>query len=86
MNSSDKLCQNLKEIISDIDRYKDISRIDLINSCINKKLNLTLEEYQSDIDNTSEYLLKQNGTRVIKAITKIQKNNDKAVIESKLKE
>lgn len=72
------------EVAADLDRYKDIPRDRLFTQCIDEKLKHTLKTYISDLDLTSDELMKKAGFRVMKALTKIQKNDDKNAIKEQI--
>lgn len=78
MNSLD--LNILKIIESELNKYNYLTRVELFNLCINNRLAATLKKYNQDIDTTSEYLLRQSSVRVLKALTKIKKVDDKDVI------
>ena len=73
------------EISDDLDRYKDITRARLFTRCVDNKLKNTLQNYISDLDLTSDELMRKASFRVMKAITKIQKNDDKNAIKEQIK-
>lgn len=70
----------LKDIEVELSTYKDLSKVEIFNVCINKRLADTLAKYNEQIDFTSEYLLRQSSVRVLKALTKIKKVDDKDII------
>lgn len=70
------LRENIKEIISDLDRYADKNRDELYTEFINYKLTNTLKHYNDEIEYNSDRLIKSESVRVLKAITKIQKRQD----------
>lgn len=72
----------IDEIEVELSRYKDLSKVEIFNECINNRLAATLVKYNEKIDSTSEYLLRQSSVRVLKALTKIKKVNDKDIINS----
>lgn len=76
--------ENLDELRNEMDKWLAYSRIEAYNVCINKRLAATLKNYSAKIDEASEYLLRQESFRVLKALTKIQKNKDKEVINDNL--
>ena len=80
---------NLKTIIDKIDaeitKYKNFSRVELFEYCIQELLKQKLKLYNDEIDNTVEFLENRGSTRIMKALTKIQKKEDKEVIEANLK-
>jgi hypothetical protein len=72
---------DLKIIESELNAYKDLSKVEIFNTFINKRLAATLIKYNEQIDATSEYLLRQSSVRVLKALTKIKKVDDKDIIQ-----
>lgn len=72
----------IKHIKYDLSKYKDMSRPELLSFCINDKLQGTLTKYNEEIKLNSDYLLTRSSFRVLKALTKLQKKADKAVLES----
>ena len=76
----------LIEIESELNQYYKIPRVEIFNICINKRLAATLRKYNAEIDATSEFLIKQESVRVLKALTKIKKNEDREVIKQNMEE
>lgn len=76
-----KLYGNIKKIEEELNKYKNIQREDLLKSCITNKLAGTLERYNEEIDLNSDYLLTRSSTKVLKALTKLQKKQDKEILE-----
>lgn len=72
-----KLLSNIEDELS---QYKDLTKVEIFNVCINNRLAATLVKYNEQIDSSSEYLLRQSSVRVLKALTKIKKNDDKDII------
>lgn len=70
----------LRTIEVELSTYKDLSKVEIFNTCINNRLAATLLKYNEQIDSTSEYLLRQSSVRVLKALTKIKKVDDKDII------
>ena len=79
------LTQNLETIKSEIDKYSDMTRTEIFNQSINRLLKHTLQRYSNTIEQLSGYLLNQEGMRILKAITKIQKLDDKKIIYENMK-
>ena len=69
-----KIDKKLKECFA-TDRHK------LFKECINHKLVETLKTYNEEVDVNSSFLIEQSTIRVLKALTKLQKKDDKAVLE-----
>lgn len=70
----------LQTIETELCKYKDLSRVEVFNMCINNRLADTLVKYNEHIDSNSEYLLRQSSVRVLKALTKLKKVDDKEII------
>ena len=83
--STSKLNENLQQIKAEIYKYANLSRGEIFNQALNKRLKYTLLRYNDKIDQLSGYLLNQEAMRVLKAITKIQKIEDKKVIYENMK-
>jgi len=66
-------------------RYKLVARVYFFNQCINEKLKNILYKYNIETDKLSDFLLRQSGTRVLKAIAKIKKFDDRKVIYENMK-
>lgn len=62
-------------------RYADKSPQDLLQMCINEKLAETLRKYNEEIEAGTTFLLSRDSTKVLKALTKIQKRQDKEILE-----
>ena len=77
---------NVEEINNLLDTYANISREDLFEDCIHKKLQTVLKEYCKELDWTSKYLVKQESMRVLKTLTRLQREEDKDVILQNTKE
>ena len=80
------LTSNLELIAKEMDKYSGMTQTEIFNQSINRHLTHTLIKYNSAVDNMSGYLLKQEGMRVLKAITKMQKFADKKIIKENLEE
>ena len=80
---------NLKTVIDKIDeeinKYANFSRIELFEYCIQELLKEKLRLYSDEIDNTVQFLESRGSARVLKALAKIQKKEDKEIIEANLK-
>jgi DNA integrity scanning protein DisA with diadenylate cyclase activity len=87
MNSpyNSNLKVNIEKIKNEMNKYSGLTRTEIFDHSINRLLKYTLKKYNNNIENLSEYLLNQEGMRVLKAITKIQKSNDKKVIQENMK-
>lgn len=84
--SEHNLTRNLALIKTEMNKYTGMSHIDLFNYSINRRLMYTLQRYDANIDQLSDFILNQAGMRVLKAITKIQKFDDRKVIHDNMKE
>ena len=76
----------INEIDSELNQYYNMSRTDVFNMCINNKLAATLRRYNAEIDFNSEYLVRQESVRVLKALTKIHKSEDKEIIKQNMED
>jgi len=82
---ADNLKNNLAKIKAELALYDEFTRPELFNHCINQRLMHTLELYNVKTDQLSDFLIRQQGIRVLKAITKLQKFNDRKVIYENMK-
>lgn len=82
---SDNLKNNLAKIKAELALYDEFTRLELFNHCINQRLLHTLELYNVKTDQLSDFILGQQGIRVLKAITKLQKFSDRKVIYENMK-
>ena len=87
MNSTlnDSLKDTLTTIKAELSRYDGMTRLELFNYSINDKLKSTLYKYDIETDQLSDFLIQQQGMRVLKAITKIQKFDDRKIIYDNMK-
>lgn len=86
MTSEDKaLILLLNSIELELNKYKDMDRNTLFNYCIDRRLQATLLNYNEELEDTTGFLLRKAGWRVLKALTRIQKNDDKDEIKKHLK-
>ena len=83
--SSDNLKNNLSIIRAELSKYDKMTRKEFFNQAINNRLKNTLYIYNIETDKLSDFLIQQQGMRVLKAITKIQKADDKKVIYNNMK-
>lgn len=78
--------ENILDVISqELDRYKDISRVELFNQCIDSRLKAVLLRYNEATEATSNYLIRRGSARVLKTLTRMQKQEDKDVLEAQKK-
>lgn len=78
---NNNLKENIKQIIKELDRYKYLNRDQLFTYCINEKLKTTLANYEKTLDLSSETLLRNKVSHVLKEITKQQCKQEKNSIE-----
>ena len=83
--SNDNLKNNLSIIRAELSKYDEMTRKEFFNEAINNRLKNTLYIYNIETDKLSDFLIQQHGMRVLKAITKIQKADDKKVIYDNMK-
>lgn len=76
----------LSEIINDLEVTKTFSRTSLLDTCINAKLRNTITTFNDELDLTTEYLLRRASEKVLKTITKVQKQKDKQELNKYLEE
>lgn len=74
----------LLRIEMELDKYADLSRAELLTYCIKEKLNSTLRKYNEEMQGKMDVLSRAGNIRVLKAISKIQKNNDKKAIQDQI--
>jgi len=79
------LATNLKTVEEEINKYSELTQTEIFNQSINRLLKRTLHKYNNNIDQLSGYLLNQEGIRILKAITKIQKFDNKKVIKENMR-
>ena len=60
--------KNLYNILNELNSMKDSSNT--MYSCVENRLNVSLEQYQKHVENTCKYLLSRSNYKVIKAIEK----------------
>ena len=75
---------NLSKIINELETAKSFSKESLYEDCIRQKLKNTITTYNKEIDLTTEYLLQRAGEKVLKSLSKIQKQKDKEVLNQYL--
>ena len=76
---SNNLKENIKKIIKELDRYKYLNRDQLFTYCINEKLKATLVKYEKALNFSSETLLRNKISHVLKEITKQQCKQEKTL-------
>ena len=82
---NNNLATLLKKIELEINKYSEMNQTEIFNQSVNRLLKYTLHKYNNSIDQLSDYLLNQEGMRVLKAITKTQKFSDKKIIRENMK-
>ena len=55
---------NLSAIKGELSKYDHLTRVELFNQCINNKLKNTLYKYNVETEQTSDFLLQQEGIRI----------------------
>lgn len=73
---------NIKYILKDIHAYDGYTKAKLFQECIRNKLKATIIRYDEEIEDSTDYLLTRSSAKVLKAITKIQKADDKNRLEA----
>ena len=68
-----------------LNKYKDMDRDTLFNYCIDRRLQATLLNYNEELEGNTSYLLRKCGWRVLKTLTRMQKDDDKEAIKKHLK-
>ena len=81
-NKRSKLNKFLPEISEEIVSYSNLSRSDIFNECLSNKLSANLSQYFSFLNLNSRHLSIKPNRRVLKAVTKLQKNSDKDYLKS----
>lgn len=71
------LAKKIKQVEQEINQYNNLTRQELYQQCIDAKLKVTLDNYLHIIEVNEDYLLTRNSVKVMKAITKQQKKEDK---------
>lgn len=77
--------ENLDKIADDLTLYSNLSRVELFNQCLKEKLNNLLLDYNEELDKKISWLANIDPKRVIRAINKIDRKNDKEIIKENLK-
>lgn len=75
----------IDKIDEEINKYTKFSRVELFEYCIQELLKEKLNVYNEYIDTTIKFLESRGSASVLKALAKIQKQEDKEIIEAKLK-
>lgn len=70
----------LNEIMQELALYKDIPPEELLTDCIRRKLQSTVLKYNKTLDMSSNYLTTRACEKVLKALTKIRKKDDKKAL------
>lgn len=82
LNENNQLKLNIASIQQDLNKYKGYTKTRLFQECIHEKLKYTVQMYNEEIDLNTDFLLSKESARVLKAITKIQKADDKNLLDS----
>lgn len=70
------------EIGEELSKYSRYSHEALLTKFINERLSQTLNQYNIELEKTTSFLSAQSGMRVLKAIAKKRKQQDKEIIET----
>ena len=76
------LRDQINHIKSELKKYDDMTPSELLSYCIDDKLQTTLKRYSDEIRWNTDYLLTRSSFKILKALTKIQKNADKEVLKT----
>lgn len=80
MRKINTLVPIIAQINADFNKYKKMSREQIFTSCVNYKLNQSLNKYNEDLEKDALFLEGKEGYRVLKTLVKIQKDRDKEII------
>ena len=76
MNLKDNTFRNkLYNILNDLNNIKSCE--DTLQSCIDKKLNASYDNYQLTMRNMYNYVLSRSNIKVLKALNKVKKSKEK---------
>lgn len=75
-----KFKDTLNEIIQELALYKNVSPEEMLTECIRQKLQNTVLKYDKTLDMSSNYLTTRACEKVLKALTKIRKKDDKEAL------
>lgn len=78
------LKERLKISYDETMQYANKTQSELLDMFIEEKLQNTLIKYDLELDQLSTYLGNQKGVRVLKALVKIRKQEDKKIIEQNM--
>ena len=76
--------QKLGILQQELSNAEKINRDDILTEAINVRLHKLVLRYHEEVDMTSEYLLKKASAKVLKELTRINKLDDREVIEQYL--
>lgn len=76
------LKENIEIILRNNLKYDGYTRARLLQECIHNKLKATVLKYNEEIEDNADYLLTRSSTKVLKALTKIQKADDKKTLKA----
>ena len=77
-----KFKNNVLLIIEDFKKYYRVSKDTIYTDCIEKKLNLTVSKYNNELALNSRYITGRSDKKVLKALTKLQKNQDREILKN----
>lgn len=80
------LQQNINEINTSLDKYKNLSHDELFTFFVDEKLKGALSRYEVELENLNDYLLRKNANIVFKRLTELQKDKDKEALDKAVKE
>lgn len=74
--------QNLEKILEELNTFRRKSRAQILSNCVKEKLDLTVQKYNSKVSWNAEYLATRDSSKVLKALTKLQKKDDRDALDS----
>ena len=81
-----KVINSLNEIYKELSEYNKYSHDALLTKFINDRLSESLNQYNIELEKNITFLSNQAGMKVLKAISKKHKQEDKAIIETYFEE
>lgn len=82
INNQNNFKNNVLSIIENFKKYYKLSKDTIYTNCIDKKLNLTVLKYNNELALNSRYIEGRSDKKVLKALTKLQKNQDKEALKN----
>ncbi len=76
------LSEQISHIQRELKKYENLTPSELLSFCIDSKLQATLKRYSDEVRWNTDYLLTRSSFKILKALTKIQKNADKEVLKT----